>query len=74
MSRSLALAILLFLLIGTHFSVVASQQAHHSHHQLHERGREIENGQNSALKTVEEALEALRIANKLRVENSQFNK
>ncbi|KAF7173027.1 hypothetical protein CNMCM5623_005136 [Aspergillus felis] len=74
MSRSLSLAILLFLFIGSHFSVVASHHAHHSHHQLHHRGREIENAQNSALKTVEEALEALRIANKLRVENSQFNK
>lgn len=76
MLRPLVGVLCLFFLFGWLPGISASQHGHHTHHHLYRRhnGTESAESDGSAKHVVEEALKALRIANKLRVENSQFNK
>ena len=69
-------ALCLFLLLGCLPGISASQHGHHSHDRLHKRRNvtDASDSDSSAKHVVEEALKALRIANKLRVENMQLNK
>lgn len=66
---------LLFMFGGLH-PAVASQNTHKSHHHLHGNHRRTHHAVDdagSAQDTLHEALKALRVANKLRVENVQSN-
>ncbi|KAJ5552813.1 pectin lyase-like protein [Penicillium frequentans] len=76
MIRHLIGTLCLFLLLGWLPIIQASQHGHHSHDHLHKRHNNTASYDSnySAKEVVEEALKALRIANKLRVDNSQFNK
>ncbi|GLA96386.1 hypothetical protein AtubIFM57143_003851 [Aspergillus tubingensis] len=76
MLRPLVGVLCLFFLFGWLPGISASQHGHHTHLHLYRRhnGTESAESDGSPKHIVEEALKALRIANKLRVENSQFNK
>ena len=76
MLRPLGAFLCLLVLFGCLPAISASQYAHHRRNYLHDQ-RIITEGldsDGSARETVQEALRALRIANKLRIESPQFNK